>query len=797
MTVKFRRRIIVTLTIVVAAVVLIVYYPRREMWEVKIATATRGGTYLPLGKQFARILEQLDEKHIVKAEHIETASSLDNIDRLVAEEADIAFVLEPALVHRGTAVSESVRILANLYEDMLQIVVRKNAGINSLSDLRGKRVYLGKAGSGTKLVADSLLHVVGLDPEKDVTSVSEDFGFTQAAEMLISDSLDAAIFVAGMPTTAVKKALQSDDCDCELLDLSRDREEIVANISFFQETDIEDIQAEFYKNQAKRVETSSIATLLVGRSNLDDQLAFVILDALFDNIKSLLTAHTRAEGVGLMTAFEDIAHGFELHRGASEFQEREKKKLHIVTGAIRGKYYELGQTMQTLLELRGIDSRVIHTDGSVANAKYLKDRPARTLAIMQYDVALASYNGNPESIYKVESLKGVDFPEVKKMKRIAALHSEAVHIMIRRDKLSPEDSTKATVGDLREQALRICLGPRNSGTRMIAESILRQHSVSMDTLIFHPVQKMVDKLHAGEIDCGFFVSYVPSEAVKTILAGDRIRLLSIETQKLAELLIGPVFETGKIQSETYPSQRKGESDINTIETRSVLVSTEALAPNYDVKKVTQAIFEGAAFLGTTDDSLAEVLPSVPLHPGAKEYYLEMEHLPSKAPFEWDKHMWYRVATIVVAAGLLKGLLTLRRNRISNLETRKIHEVSVDISEQHSVRNLREQVSMKWWRLNELDNSRWRELEDLIDNQINEARQNLTMALLAEIRAIAEAEDTSMNDATRLEDYNSLEKRMCGHLENGELEESQYDFLLSFIDRRRRETSHTTNDTQTE
>ncbi len=801
MTVKLRRKIIVTLTIVVVGVVLIVYYPRREMWEVKIATATPGGTYLPLGKQFARILEKLDGKPIVKAVHLETAGSLDNIDRLVAGKADIAFVLEPALVHRGTAVSDSVRILANLYEDMLQIVVRKNAGINSLSDLRGKRVYLGKEGSGTKLVADSLLYAVGLDPQKDVTNVSVKVGFTQAAEMLKSDSLDAAIFVAGMPTAAVKNALQSGDC--ELLDLSRDSEEIVSKISFFQETDIEDIPAGLYENQAKRVKTFSIETLLVCRSNLDDELALLILDALFDKIKSLLTVHTRAEDVGLMTAFKDTADGFKFHRGATEFLDKEKEKLHILTGAIRGKYYDLGQEMRTLLERRGIDARVIHTDGSVQNAEYLKDRPGRTLAIMQYDVARASYKGNPKSIYKVESFKGVDFPEVKNMKRIAALHSEAVHIMIRRDKLSPEDSTKATVGDLREQALRICLEPRNSGTRIIAESLLRQHNISMETPIFLPVQDMVDKMHTGEIDCGFFVSYVPSDAVETILDDDNIRLLSIESRKLARLT-GGVFKTHKIMPGTYASQREGESEISTIKTRSVLVCTEELGAIYDVKEITQAIFEGAESLGMVAKPMAEDLPSIPLHPGAEEYYLEMEYLPSKTPFEWDKRAWYRVAILAGLVAGWKGLLTLKRNRISHLETRTIHEVSVDISDQHSVMKLlkigariRKRVSMNWWNRDELDNSRWRELEDLIDNRINEARQNLKMAFLAEIRAIAEAEDTSMNDATRLEYYNSLEKRMWGHLENGELEESQHDFLLRVIDHRKRQMSHGTNDTQTE
>ncbi len=51
-------------------------------WEVRILTATPGGTYCPLGKGLARILEQLPRTPITDANAIESTGSIANIDTL-------------------------------------------------------------------------------------------------------------------------------------------------------------------------------------------------------------------------------------------------------------------------------------------------------------------------------------------------------------------------------------------------------------------------------------------------------------------------------------------------------------------------------------------------------------------------------------------------------------------------------------------------------------------------------------------------------------------------------------------
>lgn len=769
-------------------VVLVFYLPGPKSWQVTIATGTRGGTYLSLGEQYARVLLTLDAP-IEKALPLETAGSVQNIGLLRDPEgADIAFMLSLVLrmaKEEDPKITEEIKVLANLYKDLVQVIVRKDLEIDGLKDLQGRRVYLGAKGSGTRIVAEMLLLAMGLDPGSVIAGSSslDEVGFLEATEMLLAEQLDAAFVLAGMPNEAVRAALESGECT--LLDLSDSIPIVTGEGSDFE---VFAIPAEFYPNQEKRIRTLMTGNVLVCRTELDQDLVFELEDAFFNNIGNLLLTLTGAQDVRLETAFQGYPKGFELHPGVIKFIEKEKEKLHIATGAIGGRYYELGKSIQGVLEPYGISSRVIHTDGSVENVRLLAD--GRTLAVMQYDVALAAYR-SPELIYKVVPSEDVNIPKVQDLRRIATFHEEPVHIVVRREKLTAADGPDPTVEALKNKGLRICLGPQNSGTRLIAESILRHHGVSDAKRVLLSVQDMVDKLHSGEIDCGFYVSHVPSGRILTVLEDVRIRLLSIEPRQLAKF-VGPAFKPKDIEKGTYLCQGEGEPAIRTMSTRAVLVAREPV--EVDIEEVTRAIFEDAAYLdiaGGTETMKLD-LASLPLHPAAKRYYLEKGYLPSKPGIDWLTPTWRSLAIVVMIAAGLNGLLVLKKNRISKLEARNIHEVSLAPGENSVTKllqiesRIQDRVKMMWWNLEELDNTKWRELEDLIDNRIEEARRNLMRKFLEEIRLVGE--NIRLSDPEKAENFRSLEGQIWTHLENGELSESQQSFLQRVIDHRRQTSS---------
>lgn len=801
-----RRRIIVTASFVAAtctfgAVSYFWLYPRSPgPWEqVTISTATRGGTYYILGSQLARVLERLPGNPIkhVKAEL--SRGSQENIQRLIKSQADVALVQGPALteaVRENPDARQKLRVLVRLYPDVVQIVVRKDAGIKSLTDLRNKRVYIGAQSSGTRMLATHILETVGLSEGK--YTADDAVSYTEAAERLINGEIDAAIYAAGKPTEAVRTALESgkgklislDENTVQKLTQGKDGIGLVEK----------QVPASFYQNQLERAHTVGADVFLVCRNDLPQDLAYLIVEALFDKISDLLLAHTVAQDIKLTSAFE-VPEGLALHPGTRKFQENERGALLIATGAVNGKYYHTGKMIRLLLKERGIHARVVHTDGSLENAKLLRTRP--TIAIMQYDAALASRLGQPEFVYNVDLDEvSISIPEVENIRRIAVLHQEKVHIIMRRDKLASIEeklkwgpATIATLSELaeaikelpaREKKLRICLGASNSGTQVVAQVILKHHNIELTSIIpsFLSVSDMVNRLHSGEIDMGFFVSHVPSEAVKTILNDETIRLLSLGPKERAPMA-GTVFSTSTIEPGMYGSQKEDEPAIQTVTTRAVLVTTEDLP--FDVKTITKAIFEEYAFLGIAGgkDSMAVDLSSLPLHPAARAYYQAAKLLPSKPPIDWLGHMWRGLASLAILLGGYKSLIVLRRDRTRNRIGRRIFSIQLQANVPDSIdrlRQIRDEIRVcaqrRWWQSGELDKPRWRHLQDLIDGRIRDAKNNLTLALVSEIRSVAQNDDL---DETALRGRRGeLEKRLWTFLENGQLDISQHELLLGML-----------------
>ncbi|MCH8290300.1 TAXI family TRAP transporter solute-binding subunit [Candidatus Poribacteria bacterium] len=780
---RLRLKIVVVGIIVGIAIVSAGYFFKRKTWEVKIATGPKGGMFYPVGRRLEPILKEHTGKRIQETEAIPTEGSVENLKRLLSpkedRKGDIGFVFGPAITDETVpqARRSEIRMLASLYRDFVQIVVRRGANINNLTDLRGMEVYLGAA-DGVRNVAEEMLKAVGLDLQC-ITEV-EAANPNEACNKLIAGELKAAFFVMGIPADAVKRALK--DGKYKLLDLGNSRDQIIARMRGLTEAVI---PPNTYGNQTMPVRTVSGKTLLLCREDLEVDLVSLIEEALFDDIDKLL----RAQEIRLQNAFntEGLPTGIELHPGAKRFKAKMDRELHIVTGTINGKYWELGKKIQSLLEQRGMRSWVIHTDGSVENVEWLKraslHKGAPSLAIMQYDIALASHSGTPNLIYQTSPLDPIDFPEeLNDLRRIATLHQEKVHIIMRKSVFGETEKQPTTIEDLTDNwdGLSVSLGPKLSGTRVLAQVILTHHKLLPSNPEFLSVPEMINRISAEEssIDVGFFVGHVPSEALKTLFASDEIRLLSIGQREMVNL-VGQVFHKERIEPGTYKYKPKEIRAVETIATTAVLVTTEDLP--FNVKKITEAIFRGADVIGLKVEEMAKDL-AIPLHLDAKAHYREAGYpgyLPPKSFFDLLSDTWRSLTVIIIFLGGYKGTLEFKRNATSKKMRRRIHSVNIEASYPDSVdelleirRDVRDCVRNKWWHPEELDSSRWGELENLIDRTIEEARQNMTRELLVEIRAVRE------NDLERLELYLAFEKRIWRRLERGELEESQHGFLLA-------------------
>lgn len=163
--------------------------------RLRFAAGPEGGMYHRLAEQYA----DLFDLHGVEMEVIATAGSVDNVQRLLNDEADLAFIQGGVLTGgEELPVAERAELVA-LADVLTEPVLLFLRGIEDrdfdLTRLEGKRVAVGAPGSGTRPVALALLEAAGVTVEAAELSNGE------ASAALQNGEVDAAFMVLS-PTAA-------------------------------------------------------------------------------------------------------------------------------------------------------------------------------------------------------------------------------------------------------------------------------------------------------------------------------------------------------------------------------------------------------------------------------------------------------------------------------------------------------------------------------------------------------------------------------------------------------------------
>ena len=136
--------------------------------RLSIATGNTTGVYYSLGGALAEAIGKSSGGKL-KATAAETSASLQNIQQLVAGTHQVAFSLADTAADAAEGKEsfdspQPIAALARLYPNYTQVVARTDSGINSVADMRGKRVSTGAPNSGTEVIANRMLQAAGLDP---------------------------------------------------------------------------------------------------------------------------------------------------------------------------------------------------------------------------------------------------------------------------------------------------------------------------------------------------------------------------------------------------------------------------------------------------------------------------------------------------------------------------------------------------------------------------------------------------------------------------------------------------------
>jgi len=193
----------------------------------------------------------------------------------------------------------------------MHVITLKDGPINSLEDLKGKRVGMGQPGGVSMLDADAMMGVIGLEPDTDFEPFRIRLG--GMADGLADGNLDAALWNGSFPLPPVVKLTAGRDI--KLLPISDEFYDKMreAYPPYFRLS----IPADTYKGVTEDTPTFGLANGMVLSKDVPEDIVYNMTKAIFENLESLKAVHPAFGKVSK----DSVLNGFgaPLHPGALKY----------------------------------------------------------------------------------------------------------------------------------------------------------------------------------------------------------------------------------------------------------------------------------------------------------------------------------------------------------------------------------------------------------------------------------------------------------------------------------------------
>ncbi len=304
-----------SITAAVALATALVAAPASAQQFINILTGGQSGVYYPLGVSLSQVFAKAIPN--VKATAQVTKASAENLNLLQAGKGELALALADAVsyAYKGNAEAgfktplTKLRGLSATYNNYIQIVANADSGIRTIADLKGKRVSVGAARSGTELNARAVFKAAGID-YKDLSKV-EYLPFGESVELMKNRQLDATLQSAGLGVASIRDLATA--VKIVIIPVPAD---VVAKIgdAAYQSSVI---PANTYEGQTADVATAAIPNFLVTQTGVSDELAYQMTKAMYDNLDTLYAAHNAAKAIKRENAVKGMP--LPLHPGAARY----------------------------------------------------------------------------------------------------------------------------------------------------------------------------------------------------------------------------------------------------------------------------------------------------------------------------------------------------------------------------------------------------------------------------------------------------------------------------------------------
>lgn len=292
---------------------------------ITIGTGGQTGVYYVVGQSVCRMVNRGSEEHNIRCNAPSTGGSVANVNGMKSNELDMGVVQSDVQfrAYNGEANFEEegpwedMRSVFTMHGEPLTVVARADSGIENISDFPGKRVNIGNPGSGQRNTMDVVMDAFGWD--EDTFSLASQLDAAEQASALSDNNIDAMVYVVGHPNGSIQEATTT--IDARLVSVTGDEiDSLVEEYPYYTRSVI---PGGLYRGNDEDVETFGVAATFVSSADVDEDIVYETVKAVFENFDRFKRLHPAFENLneedmisdGLTAPLHDGAERYYRERG--------------------------------------------------------------------------------------------------------------------------------------------------------------------------------------------------------------------------------------------------------------------------------------------------------------------------------------------------------------------------------------------------------------------------------------------------------------------------------------------------
>lgn len=287
---------------------------------ITIGTGGQTGVYYVVGQSICGLVNRGQAQHGIRCTAPSTGGSIANLNAMREGAMEMGVAQSDWQYHAYNGTSqfaeagpfEELRAVFSVHAEPFNVIARADSGIESFTDLVGKRVNVGNPGSGQRATMDVVMEAMGWSIG-DFALASELQSAEQAAA-LGDNNVDAIIFTVGHPNGSIQEATTTTDARL----ISVDTPEIAALVEERPYYAWATVPGGMYRGTDADITTFGVMATFVAPATVEDDVIYEVVKAVFENFgrfKGLHPAFANLEEEQMISAGLSAP----LHDGAARY----------------------------------------------------------------------------------------------------------------------------------------------------------------------------------------------------------------------------------------------------------------------------------------------------------------------------------------------------------------------------------------------------------------------------------------------------------------------------------------------